>query len=383
VPAPRSWLIGREAPVMLVSLLLGIHLLAFGYQLATATVGLAGDVDIQRFQEIADAQGLPYRDVPVEYAPVELLAIEAVASPDSTATARRVTILALAADLATAAAVVWGWGRRSGAAYLLVGLPLLPIMVARLDPLVVALAAIGLAAIRRDRPRAGGIVLALACLAKVWPLLLVPILLIERRRRAGVWFAAAFGAWVAAWLTVGGLEGVRQVLTFRGATGWQVESLIGATVQAVTGETSRLDQGALRVGEVPGWARVVLVLALAAAVVAVWRRAAAWRGVLEGDPTLAALGALLALSPLFSVQYACWVAPWVAIAGAHDEEDRTFVRAGFAVILLTFALLPIYRRPGIEPWTVPVTETILIVRGLVCALLPLWWLAGRRKNQAV
>jgi hypothetical protein len=217
----------------------------------------------------------------------------------------------------------------------------------------------------------------------VWPLLLVPILLIERRRRAGAWFAAAFGAGLAAWLTVGGLEGVRQVLTFRGATGWQVESLIGATVQAVTGETSRLDQGALRVGEVPGWARVVLVLALAAAVVAVWRRAAAWRGVLEGDPTLAALGALLALSPLFSVQYACWLAPWVAIAGAHDEEDRTFVRAGFAVILLTFALLPIYRRPGIEPWTVPVTETILIVRGLVCALLPLWWLAGRRKNQAV
>jgi hypothetical protein len=121
---------------------------------------------------------------------------------------------------------------------------------------------------------------------------------------------------------------------------------------------------------------------LIAAVAAVWLRARGWTGTLAGDPSLAALGALLALSPVFSVQYACWLTPWIAIAGTQDH-DRALTRVGFAVVLLTAALLPIYQRPGVEPWTVPVTQAILIARGSLCLALPvIWWWHRRQATVA-
>jgi hypothetical protein len=372
----RRWLIGREATAPFLALLLTLHLLAFGFQLVTARSGLAGDGDIRRMREIASAPGLPYRDVVVEYAPVELIVIEALATPSLVTTARRLTAISLLADLATFVALWWGWGRRVAGAYLLVSLPLLPIMVARIDPLFVALVAASFAALKRTHHRSGGLLLAVGCLAKLWPLVIVPALVIERRDRATRWFAATFAAGVGAWLAVGGLDGVRQVLTFRGATGWQIESTVGAIVHAATGGPTRFEAGAQRVGVEPGWARIALPLALAAVVVAVWRHARGWRGSLEGDPSLAALGALLAIAPVFSVQYACWLTPWLAIAGSEDE-DRAIPRVAFAVILLTTALLPIYVRPGIEGWTVPVTQAILVTRGLACLALPVIWLRRR------
>jgi hypothetical protein len=372
----RRWLIGREATAPFLAVLLTLHVLAFGYQVLTASSGLAGDGDVRRMQEIASAPGVPYRDVVVEYAPVELIVIETLASPSLVTTARRLTALSLLADLATFGLFCWGWGRRVAGAYLLVSLPLLPIMVARIDPLVVALVVASFAALRRTHDRSGGWLLAVGCLAKLWPLVIVPALLIEGRHRATRWFSATFAAGVGAWLAVGGVDGVRQVLTFRGATGWQIESTVGAIVHVTTGGPTRFEAGAQRVGVEPGWARIVLPLVLAAIVVAVWRHARDWRGSLEGDPSLAVLGALLALAPVFSVQYACWLTPWLAIAGTEDE-NRTMPRVGFAIILLTTALLPIYLRPGIEGWTVPVTQTILIARGLACLALPIIWLRRR------
>jgi hypothetical protein len=374
-------LIGRDATGPFIAFLLALHLAAFGLALATARTGLAGDVDIRRFQAIAGAPGVPYRDVEVEYAPVELAAIEVVASTDATATARRVTALAFVADLVTASVLAWGWGRRVAGAYLLVSLPLLPVMVARLDPLVVALAAAGFAASYRDRERAGGILLGLACLAKLWPLVLIPALLLQRRRRTAAWFTGTFAAGLGAWLAVGGVSGVRQVITFRGASGWQIESLIGAVVHVLTGGPIHDEAGAQRVGLVPGWGEALLLALLIAAVTAVWLRARGWTGTLAGDPSLAALGTLLALSPVFSVQYACWLTPWLAIGGTEDRH-RALTRVAFAIVLLTAALLPIYERPGVEPWTVPVTEAILIARGSLCLALPVIWWWSRRETAA-
>jgi hypothetical protein len=51
-------------------------------------------------------------------------------------------------------------------------------------------------------------------------------------------------------------------------------------------------------------------------------------------------------------------------------------------VLLTAALLPIYERPGVEPWTVPVTEAILIARGSLCLALPVIWWWSRRETAA-
>lgn len=52
----------------------------------------------------------------------------------------------------------------------------------------------------------------------------------------------------AAWLWCSGVRGIVEVLTFRGATGWEIESVIGSVWRAVDPATMRLESGAIRVG---------------------------------------------------------------------------------------------------------------------------------------
>ncbi len=295
---------------------------------------VASDADISRFHQIATADGRPYRDLEVEYAPAETVVIELLARGDLGSTAVRVAVFALACDLFAFAGLWHGWGRRPAALYLLIGLPLVPFIYSRLDPLVVALAIWGLALARRGRERTGGATLALAGLTKLWPLVVAPALLIERRTRAARWFACLFAGGIAAWIGYGGVDAIRQVVSFRGATGWEIESTIGSLVWLFTGGPVRIEGGAPRVGEIPGWSRPLLLLVLVGVLVAIWARARDRRVDAAGAPSLAALAALLALSPLFSLQYALWIAPWAAIAWS-DPRTARIGRIGFAVSLLT------------------------------------------------
>ena len=255
------------------------------------------DADLGRFHQIATSEGRPYRDFEVEYAPAETIAIEALAGGGLVSTAVRLAALALTCDLLAFAGLWYGWGRRPAALYLLIGLPLVPFIYSRLDPLVVTLAIWGLALARRGRERSGGATLALAGLTKLWPLVVAPALLIERRTRAARWFACLFAAGVAAWIAYGGVDAIRQVVSFRGATGWEIESTVGSIVWLLTGGPVRLEGGAPRVGEIPGWSRALLLLALVAVLAAIWARARERRVDAAGAPSLAALAALLALSP--------------------------------------------------------------------------------------
>src|SRR6266487_1032851 len=77
-------------------------------------------------------------------------------------------------------------------------------------------------------------------------------------------------AGTAAWVAWGGVDGPLQVLTFRGAKGWEMESTVGALVRGIGGASPRIEAGAWRVGDMAGWARDSLTLALLAAVVLVW-----------------------------------------------------------------------------------------------------------------
>ena len=105
-------------------------------------------------------------------------------------------------------------------AYLIIGAPLLfyPFLYLRLDLLSVVLAVGGLALVRRRRPALGGAVLALACFAKVWPVLLAPALLIRRSWRAVASFCAVGAIGVAAWVGWVGTAGINQVLSMRHST---------------------------------------------------------------------------------------------------------------------------------------------------------------------
>jgi hypothetical protein len=376
-PADRSsepGLFANPTPIV-IGLLLAIRL--FMGAVAADSHSLISDVDIARFHQIATADGRPYRVLEVEYAPAETAAIKLLAGGSLRDTALRVAVLALACDLLGFAGLWYGWGRRPAALYLLIGLPLVPFIYSRLDPLVVMLAIWGLAFARRDRERAGGATLALAGLTKLWPLIIAPALLVERRMRAARWFACLFIAGVIAWIVYGGADAIRQVVSFRDATGWEIESTVGTIVWLLTGGPVRLEGGAPRVGEIPGWSKVLLLLVLVAVLAAIWARARGRRVDAAGAPSLAALAALLALSPVFSLQYALWIAPWAAIAWI-DTRTARYARIGFAISLLTGILSFLYIKIEPTQWNLLSVRWsvigVLLLRDGLCVWIAVMWL---------
>jgi hypothetical protein len=316
--------------------------------LAAARVAFGEDWDIpgfatgdaQRYREIAAADGLPYRDHVVEYPPLAWLMAEIVSIPTSPTTSGRLLVaLQLAADLVVVAALAHGWGKRAAIAWLALLLPFCweGWIFARLDLLSVALAIAGLAFVRRRREGAGGVLVGLGAFAKFWPLVTVPGLLVERRARALGRCLATLVAGGIVWLVVGGLEGVRQVATFRDAASWQVESTVGGLLLLDLGRDGFSEAGALRIGEAPAWAKLLLAgLLLAALALAWWCAELAERAGRAGDGepaalgSLVAVGSLLVLSPLLSPQFLLWLVPFVAIRW----RDRTvMVLMALAVVI--------------------------------------------------
>jgi Glycosyltransferase family 87 len=329
-----------------------------GVRIAVVPIALASDAtapskyrilpgDVRRYHQVANEDGRPYRDFAFEYPPVMVAAIDAVDGGSIRSTTVRLMWSQLVVDLAIAAVVAWGWGRRAGIAYLVIGLPFLfyPFLYLRLDLLSVFLAVLAVVLVRRRHPYAGGITLAVACFTKLWPLVLVPMLVVRRAWRALGAFIASFAAGMAGWIAWGGIDGPVQVLTTRGAKGWEFESTIGALVRSVAGVTPRVERYAWRVGEVSDWARNLLALAILAAVAAAWLLASRAKpggpGVLDGLAPMAGITAFLVLSPLLSPQFVAWLLPFAAIAAVHGERlvaRLTFLAAGLSVALL--ALLP-------------------------------------------
>ena len=282
--------------------------------------------DIHRFHAIATHPGTPYRDFEVEYPPLMLGAIEAIEGGSiNTATAETMWSQ-LVLDLAVAALLCWGWGRRAGVAYLIIGAPFAfyPFLYLRLDLLSVALAVGGLALVRHRRPALGGAALALACFAKVWPVFIVPSLIIRRSWRALAAFCAVGVAGVAAWLGWAGTKGVNQVVSMRGAVGWEIESTVGAVLRTWSDDKIRLNRGAWRFGVIPHWANYSMTFLVLASVTAVWllasRRRLHGAAVLDGTAPIAAVTAFLVFSPLLSPQFLIWIVPFAAIAAARGDK---------------------------------------------------------------
>ena len=209
------------------------------------------DSDVQRFSTLSVAAGTPYRDYAVEYAPVELGVIRLIGSADARVTGTRLVVVCFLLDLLAFAGMWTGWGRRIAIAYLWLGVPLLVLGYLRLWYLPVALAVWGFALVRKGRPNVAGVVAALAVFAKLWPLALAPAFFAETRRRSLAFVLAGVVGGIG-WLLLGGIGGVRQVLSFRSATGWEVESTVGALVWVFGGGEPRWEQGAVRVGFVAG-----------------------------------------------------------------------------------------------------------------------------------
>jgi len=340
---------------------------------ATVTVGShrALTDDLARFHEISLTPGKPYRDFSVEYMPGETLAIVAFDTTDPIALAARVAIIAFIADIATWAAILVGWGASAAERYLWLGAPLLVFIYTRFDLVPVALAAWGATlALRRIEP-GSGLAFAAAIFSKVWPFVVVPALLIMRRSRAFWWCLSVAAAAILAWIAYAGAGAATDVLTFRHATGWGVESVVGTVVWIATGGPVRLESGAPRIGSVPTWASIVATMLLVTGLLAVWEVAAKRRSAAFGSPSVAAVSVLLVCSPLLSVQYAAWLLPWAAIAWV--DGDRRGSAVVFGVEILSAVLFMTY-----DPTRAALAQVLLTARNALLIALPVMWLLPQR-----
>jgi len=277
-----------------------------------------------------------------------------------------VVLIDLAADAIVMAALFWGWGLSAtivGGALLV---PVLGLFFNRVDPWSTAAAIAAAAAWRKQRPVARGCGLAIGAAFKLWPLVLVALLVVPWRGRRSATAVAAFGAAAAifggATLWLAGASGVLQVLTFRGATGWQIESVVGALIHLAGSQTMRMESGAWRIGTSSGL--VSIALFVAAAPIRVW---SSWRGArLDriGAGWLASVSTLLVLSALLSPQYVIWLAPAAGIAWV--QGDRGLAALTAAVIVATQVMWSSYG--GVVDGDLPALLMVVVRNIFVVAL---------------
>jgi hypothetical protein len=316
-------------------LLMCLHVIA-GAIIVVSGEAFASE-DFSRYYEIGSTPGRPYIEFPVEHAPLTLGLFRLLARTTGSRRGFGVAMVAIdvAANLLIAFTLAYAFGWTAAVAYLTMALMLLAILDTRFDLLPTAAATLAMAAHVRRKPAASMIALVGGAGFKLWPLCLTALVIgredARGRRRAVVALAGAAALLGAVWLAVGGAQGVVQVLTFRGATGWQIESL-GGLLLALRGlDGVRMESGAFRIGQVAPWeSSAMLALAATIALSVGWLSKDSRR---IGVVWIASISALLIFSPLLSPQFMVWLAPAAAIA--WREEDRTPAILTGAVIGVT------------------------------------------------
>jgi hypothetical protein len=293
--------------------------------------------DAVRYTQIAESPGTPYRDFQVEVPPAALAELQIVASTDPRETAVRNAWLQFVFDILVALGLVLGWGVDAALLYLVIGLPLAPFLYFRLDLLSVALATGAMALARRDEQPVAGTLLAGGFFAKIWPIALAPALFARRRWKTLAWAGGASAVGMLAWVAWAGTGGPRQVVTFLGAEGWQLESVPGSLLLGRTDLPVVFESGANRIGEATSIERLGLGLMLVAAwAVIAWAARRREDGT-DGAAALGAVCALLVTAPILSWQYVAWLLPWTAVAALERRSVTTWF--ALVVVALTAALV--------------------------------------------
>ncbi|MDH3301378.1 MAG: glycosyltransferase 87 family protein [Acidimicrobiia bacterium] len=360
--------------------------------------------DIERFLAIARESGRAWRDTAVEYPPGSVVVFELldrlspVGSGGVVTAHRLLIVLGLIVDLLVSWLLLRR-DRRAGLTYLLLGLPLVPMGLLRLDlvatlPAVAAVLLVFSPAGPSGRERSGvriaaaGGLVAAGAMVKLWPALLIPALWSTWRERTAAAGIAAGAVATALWLVWAGagLDPIRQVVDLRGATGWQLESVGGvatALADAVgvrplgPAEGVRLELDAFRIGTLTPWV-VTAGRALAVAAIA----ALAWRGrratqrsglPVAGAVMLGGVAALIVTSPLLSPQFLLWLTPWAGLLMIDDHGPSTrrppspvVLTAGATI--LTGVALTVFGPPDLAH---PLAAAMLAVRNALLVMLPI------------
>jgi Glycosyltransferase family 87 len=318
---------------------------------------------VSLYQQYGDATRhglLPYRDFALEYPPFALPAfvlpsILTGGSGDADAYRAAFQGTMLACGVLTVVLVVFTLARLTertvdvaiGTAFVAVS-PLLlgPVMLARYDLWPAVLTAAGIAAIASDRYRVGTVFVVLAILAKVYPIVLVPLLGVYIWRRAGhreALACAGIGLFVLAvglgpFLAVAP-DGTLAALTRAFERPLQIESL-GAAILVVLHGLAGIDlhvvfsSGSHNLdGPVPTLVAAVESAALAVALVAVWIRFARETATSGGlvVASAAAVCTFVALGKVLSDDYVIWLIPLVALVSGRTGR---IALAGLASVLL-------------------------------------------------
>ena len=366
---------------LLPSALVGIRAVVLIAILIGAARGHVTDPVVARAERVATSPATPYRSFPVGTMPIETAIDGLLAGGGAGLGMGLVAVVAFLADLATAWGLRWGWGRRPATVYLLIGLPLLSFLYLRFDLVSVALAVWAIAWIRNRGESLGGAALGLATMAKLWPVLLLPLVWLQpARRRALIAFAAVvvvLGAW---WYLTGGPKGPFQVLTFQGARGWDVQGTIGSLLWAAGRGIPVPEFDLLRVGDASLVAKAILLLGLVACEVAIWRRAARpGRNDPAGGAALAAVIAPVVFAPQFPVQYAIWLLPWTALAFEGDDHDQRAAIVSAIAIALTGVIAIAWADPADAPsaWL----KVVVLARNVAAIGVLVSWFAARRSAE--
>jgi hypothetical protein len=328
---------------------------------------------LPRFAEIAAAEGRAYRDFPVEYPPVSLGAIELVGGANANETGTHLVWFMVFCDLAIVAALTFGWGRRTAVYYLVLTVPFLGFLYMTIDLLSAALAIGGVALVVRGRERSGGVAVAAAVLAKVWPFAVLPVMLVQRKHRALGWSVAALTLGGLAWIWWGGPSGPLQVATQRHTPGWEYESLVGSVLWVLGHGFVSINDSA-RLGTAPGWAKALLLGAAVIGIAAVWYRASRRDRHELGLPAMAAVSILLLAAPLLSYPFLIWLAPWAAIAWA---ERTGYVRWLLASLMLVSGLLVVSYSSALADQALWSIKAILLLRNALLVAVPAVYLLER------
>jgi len=300
--------------------------------------------DFDRYWEIASAAGRPYRDYPVEHPIGTLLVFKSLAAIGGGrgGFGLAVVLVNFLADLAIVAGLLIGWDATAAAAFAVIVLPILELLFNRIDLWSMAAATVAMAAWRRDRDLLSGAALAMGVGLKLWPLGFVGLLLVPRRGRRRFAAAGAFGAAALSlgmvWWCLAGWTGLYQVLTFRAARGWQIESTVGSALHLAGVQPVRFESGSWRIGAVTGLTSVLLMaVAMPALTWSVWRGATRDR---VGAGWLAGTATLLLLSTLLSAQFIGWLVPGAAIA--WYERNRPAAVVTTVAVCLTGVFMTLY-----------------------------------------
>ncbi|UQI44024.1 DUF2029 domain-containing protein [Streptomyces sp. HU2014] len=266
----------------------------------------------------------PYDDVTWQYPPAAALAVLAPALLPFLEYAPAFFVVCFLADAVVLALLLYAvrGGRRSakGVWVWVAGVPLLgPIVYARYDVMVTAVAVAGLLAVGR-RTRAAGALMAVGALLKVWPVLLL-VGTPRGRSTRSAWTTALVTAAALGLLFAVTMPGALAFLTFQRERGTEVESL-GSLVFHLGRHFGWHGHARLNYGSVEflgPYVRTVSRLALGLSVLAfgwllVWRlRARRFTACTPYDAAFAAVLLFTTTSRVISPQYVVWLIGLAAV----------------------------------------------------------------------